>query len=553
MLLTTITPSVSQSTITKVTRLFNGTLTDVAHELFQNARRAGATRLVIHTATSNGQPTITFYDDGCGIDDPSSIVTLGHSGWDAATCASEDPAGMGVFSLAGRRVTIESFSAAFNTSWKATIEADQWDGSRPIPLEQGARHCGTAITIDLSPEWTTQVGHAIAQAARHYPLPVELNRELQHRRDFLDGAIRITEWNGSRIGIFNTDRSLHQINFHGVTVPCRLPSLHEVDSRRAHYVQIDIGDTPSLQLVLPARKEMVQNGGLADLKDAAERILFETVSRYPAHRLSHEDWSRARELGIELPEAEAVLRTWFPQIADSDTSSYGGFASRPINAAEAVLCPDYEPAFAQPFGRALRNHALRPQIAHEVTQFEGYSWYAAVPRIVSAHFAVTDTDQSRRKIDQDTAAPADSDHHQVQKISLVAIVQTGSQRSRRTAQTDIAFANTQECWDGLDAAQLLWTGDGPPIDDLVDLLDAAFFSSSDDRDCDSWDTQHRAFTAEASTLVCTQLSGPDAAIAASIERLLSEHLWILPGGRTLTISIADRAISVELAPLSIAA
>ena len=39
---TTIRPEVGQSLITKVSRLFNGTLGDVLQELFQNARRADA-------------------------------------------------------------------------------------------------------------------------------------------------------------------------------------------------------------------------------------------------------------------------------------------------------------------------------------------------------------------------------------------------------------------------------------------------------------------------------------------------------------------------------
>ena len=44
---TVIRPSVSSKTITKVTRLFNGTIGDILGELLQNSRRAGASRIDI--------------------------------------------------------------------------------------------------------------------------------------------------------------------------------------------------------------------------------------------------------------------------------------------------------------------------------------------------------------------------------------------------------------------------------------------------------------------------------------------------------------------------
>jgi hypothetical protein len=37
-----IRPALGQAPISKVSRLFDGTLSDVLHELFQNGRRAGA-------------------------------------------------------------------------------------------------------------------------------------------------------------------------------------------------------------------------------------------------------------------------------------------------------------------------------------------------------------------------------------------------------------------------------------------------------------------------------------------------------------------------------
>src|SRR3546814_7441457 len=93
-----------------LSRLFNGTITDVLNELFQNARRAGAGRIEVHVRDHEGGSSLHIADDGRGVDDPASFVTLGRSGWSDEIAQREDPAGMGVFSLAGRTVTVRSFS-----------------------------------------------------------------------------------------------------------------------------------------------------------------------------------------------------------------------------------------------------------------------------------------------------------------------------------------------------------------------------------------------------------------------------------------------------------
>ena len=66
----TITPQVGASLITRVTRLFNGTIHDVLNELLQNSRRAGATSVTLDLEGSDGAPILVVSDDGSGIDDP---------------------------------------------------------------------------------------------------------------------------------------------------------------------------------------------------------------------------------------------------------------------------------------------------------------------------------------------------------------------------------------------------------------------------------------------------------------------------------------------------
>uniref|UniRef100_UPI0005BE95D8 ATP-binding protein n=1 Tax=Sphingobium xenophagum TaxID=121428 RepID=UPI0005BE95D8 len=75
--MTTITKlrtRVSPEAISKVTRIFNGTLDDIFTELFQNARRAGATRVDVTAEHMADACLITISDDGAGIADPEALL-----------------------------------------------------------------------------------------------------------------------------------------------------------------------------------------------------------------------------------------------------------------------------------------------------------------------------------------------------------------------------------------------------------------------------------------------------------------------------------------------
>ena len=115
-MLPSICASVSPDTINRVGRLFNNSLPDALGELLQNARRAGATKVEIELRRDD-HVVLSIADDGIGIIDPASVITLGRSDWDSSIATREDPAGMGMFSLAGRAVTIVSRHADHTTAW----------------------------------------------------------------------------------------------------------------------------------------------------------------------------------------------------------------------------------------------------------------------------------------------------------------------------------------------------------------------------------------------------------------------------------------------------
>ncbi len=297
----TIRTTVSQQAIAKVTRLFNGTVADVLNELLQNARRAGATAVSIETLDLAGQPTLCVRDDGPGIADPSVLLTLGQSGWSDDTQRREDPAGMGVFSLAGHRVEIRSRASHSPAGWRIIIPHYAWEESTAIAVEPFPIAQGTEILIDMPEAWDAQVRIAAASAALHYPLPVSLNGDMLFRQDFLHGATRVEHWQGCRIGIFHhqlyASSAKASINFHGISLETGLKPLQEAVGGSAWSVRVDIVDAPQLQLVLPARKEMVANAALDALHSACKRAIYRTIGFQPAHRLSFEKLVRGARTG----------------------------------------------------------------------------------------------------------------------------------------------------------------------------------------------------------------------------------------------------------------
>ena len=101
----TIRAVVHEAAISKVSRFFDATTEQIISELLQNARRANASRVDI---TTRYDRTVTISDNGHGIADPATLLSFGQSDWSVETARAEDPAGMGIFSLARRRTRIAS-------------------------------------------------------------------------------------------------------------------------------------------------------------------------------------------------------------------------------------------------------------------------------------------------------------------------------------------------------------------------------------------------------------------------------------------------------------
>lgn len=520
---------VSAAAIGKVTRMFSGSLDDILTELFQNARRAGATHIAV-TATCDPSPNIIIADNGKGIADPQALLALGESDWRSAETLREDPAGMGFFSLAGRATTIVSSTGT--NAFRLAIPDDGWTGERDLRVDAATRERGTTIVFAASEDWLRHMASAVERASRYLPVAVTLDGVAQARKGFLDNAVHIKRAGGLAIGIFPRSFATHeaQINFHGLAIRHRLFSLVETD--HSHWsARIDIIDAPELQLVLPARKELVENRHSLALGTLVKTAIFEAIRERGRHCLARKDWDEAAALGIELPEADALLIPWQPDTADEYYSAARENAVEP--APDAFLVPCLDPAVAQMLDRALALADAPPfaQLLDARPAYQGYRWYDALQSISDCR-AILSHDGAvltREAIEQlsDTASRIDA-------AVLDVVLASGSVRHM---PLDLYLADDPEDYGTADEMIVLVTADTALIPgELADYITNTGFSFCDDSDAGSYNDQRDHYEQAALHRAFECLKAGDERDLAKIVHDFKRHIgWLVPRGKLLAL------------------
>jgi hypothetical protein len=263
----TIQAAVNPRLLTKANRLFTGTLTGRIIEILQNARRAGATKVVIQ----NNDGRVTVRDNGQGIEDFSRLLDLGGSGWEELE-ASEDPAGVGIFCLAPTDVTIRS------RGWRAVIRDQGWTGeSVSVEADTNPQH-GTVLEFADEPWCCAEVepqavfcgmevivdGVACEQA-RFVSDSAARHTELGCRIEVRESG-NLHPWHRSRDS-FGYRRHNVLVNFHGQVVGF---TYHPISEHSLHYLVDLTGEPTGIRLMLPARTQLVENGALHRLQQLLE-------------------------------------------------------------------------------------------------------------------------------------------------------------------------------------------------------------------------------------------------------------------------------------------
>ncbi len=112
---------------------------------------------------------------------------------------------------------------------------------------------------------------------------------------------KLSQWHGQWKQNWHADIVL--VNFHGQVVSFTYAPVGE-------YLQylVDLtGEPTGIRMMLPARTRLVENEALRLLQAAIEQEAFRYIQRRGSHQLKFQEYCRARELGIELPEAQPAF------------------------------------------------------------------------------------------------------------------------------------------------------------------------------------------------------------------------------------------------------
>ncbi|MDE0355081.1 MAG: ATP-binding protein [Deltaproteobacteria bacterium] len=566
----TIRARVHQSALKRVTKFWASRPIEIFLEALQNSRRAGATRVHIAVETLTepsghaSEPpeprlAVTVTDDGAGIEDPAVLLSFGENGWNDDLVAREDAAGMGILSLAHRGCRISSRACTSDSpagqGWFVDLEPEHFTGRSDalVRSDDGAPYpSGTAIRFEAA-ESADMIRAALASAARHYPLPVTFEGETLERRAFLDGAVHAEAWNGLAFGVYRDRRQGYMepdLNFFGLTVPVGLPMVDTVHGANWS-VRADVVDCPGLELVLPARREAVENGFLAGMREAARLAIYRAMAADSESRPAFADWTRARDAGIHLVPPPRVLRPWRPAIADIDDWREPPKPA-PAGPDALVIDCDPEPPEAQALWRAAERVGMAERLFEADTRLEGYEWYDRLDRVTGIDTQVTDDDGKTWPL-RDFPAPERKDAagaplpQRPAAIRMTLSVTTPGDRTRTLhLPADLAFVGEAWSWIG-DALPLVTRDSTLEPCRLAELLRLSFFSPSDDADADSWSTQAQRFDEDALHVATRLLHSEDSALELSItETVRREILHLVPNGRKVEISIRRPDVRVVL-------
>ncbi len=521
----TISAKVNVAMLEKADRLFRNDDDGIWIEILQNARRAGATVIdisITEAQATSGQCEITVQDDGRGIDDFQSLLTLGESGWNVETQIREDPAGMGFFSLCRSEVEVHSGRRFVR------ITPSVFLGKGEAQVETSpALVCGTRLRFTRTSTREALTG-ALERVTEFYPLEVLLEGQQLQRHDFLEGALYRESIDGIEVG-FSTafEWGWHwrdsNWNFYGArihepfeAITGLLGTAKDGPPSEIH-ARFNVLEAARVKLQLPDRRGIIQDDFLKEFERKARAAAYRFFQKQQQHALPFKNWQEARELGVDLPEAAYLLSSWHASPQDDNVEPLFGHSERQLlTDVLAVILVARDLPDAHTLEGALRCGASVEGILYEEkAEYGGYSWYDGLPRIVSTTIFADD-------VALQEWVPANGPRPE--KIDIEITIRQAGQSDRRSRLPalihtpsdnygEISFvAVRQSPWDNDELS-------GPFS--VADFLVSATFCACDDAGCDSWETQKDAWDEAVEREVNAYFRGPRATLLAILRKAIN--------------------------------
>ena len=570
-----ITALIDPQAISKAGRFFDASDRQIVSEMLQNARRAGASRVDIRITDTQ----VTMTDDGLGITDPQTLLSFGTSGWSSNVRNREDAAGMGFFSLASRKVTVESHPAD-GPAWRIDLEPAHFTGDKAAEVHPGAgapAPRATRVTFSRRQD-ELDIADQIAGAARHCPLKVSVNGKAVEHEDFLEHAVHVSEYDGVRIGVFHgaeqrntrsrTYPRVGSINLHGHVVACpELPSVFPVSERGGRIAKpwstaVDIADCPQLELVLPGRHKAVDNDFLHRLAQACRRAIYHAILEHGEDtRLKRADQIEALIDEIPVPVPPSELEPWGPPNREDDCAGYKWtspgtrFVYRSDDTKPLVMDALPEYATGQIAARALDQAGMLENVFKPVAGYNGYNWYDELDRITGITVAATTGGETETLMDDEHDPPGGylGATTRVDKIAVTLQIANRCSSARREVvlQTDASFANADP--EHHDEIGIVLTRKTTiTASELAVMMVKAFFAPSLEGGDDSIETQRQYHETEYARIATEATASVADARKQYLEQLAENNLaFRLRAGESITVARYAKnrtAIRITLAP-----
>jgi len=533
--------SVADDAIAKVSRLFNATLDDIFAELFQNARRAGASKIAVDQfEDAELGAIIRIVDNGPGLTDPKHLFMLGQSAWTDQITSVEDAAGMGFFALAGRHVRITAQQKGTNQSWAIEASPESFSGAAPILCSEGpAGHKG--MTILINAKQGENFVPAANYAARYLPIDVIVDGTLADRNDFLADADFVEEWKGIRIGIYpmpqNRFRNDMNVNFHGVTLYAKLPSLGQ-QFHQSYYARLDVTHCTSLKLVLPARKEVVEDLFFDELRQHIRKLFFQRILAAGSHSLSFVAFTEATALGVDLAPAVMMLRPFSPTHADTDRDQQ--LPLQMVDSDDILFDSNGGAIEEQNLAYALSSQRAPSTLFEPNSAFKGYAWYDQLACLSVKHYVFIADDHTK------VILPEQQNETTERPTHLEIHCEIGFNEGIEDWQCETDWLIFGEDYVTLDEVDIAVTKCSKSTNaDLVDFLENALFCPSDDAEAGSYDQQRDWFRDETEDRVIALLQTSAEADINAVIRIVDRELYWLSGkSDSVTIHIENGSVEV---------
>lgn len=308
-------------------------------EALQNSRRAGATEirvLIAEDPSDSSRSIVTFADNGSGILDWSSLMTVAKSGWEADLADREDAFGVGSAALlfSAREVLIRSRGHELRLNQSDAVKGIRFTVSET----RAAPECGTVIRLNGYVMQAKPAEQALERFAAGFPLPVYLGDGLlpapfRLDQDFIStpaGAIRFNQVGATGTSICEGVAAFYQ------GLPIRAPlKEHYGRSEPAIVIHIDEHDHPAKA---PDRGRLTDEARFLDSFTTAVNghwaaFLSERCRALPPEQFVETYWHMAIKFQcFDLLAACPVLPghvlnrvAWKPYLAEADAvfSSFG--------------------------------------------------------------------------------------------------------------------------------------------------------------------------------------------------------------------------------------